>query len=181
MERKLYKDEHHKMVGGVCAGLADYFNIDVTIIRIVFLVGLVLHGASFVPYVVLWIVLPKKNYLFNQPFVDYTVPPGEPAQSPFSAEPFVAPKAPKSHTGSIIVGTIMLLFGLVLLSHQLDIIPYYAIRHYWPLLIIAIGLVIIFTNNKKEPWEKKEWNETKPESGDDLTKDYPTKDTPSNI
>lgn len=195
MERKLYRDEHRKMVGGVCAGLADYFSIDVSIVRIIFLVSLCLKGAGALPYIVLWIVLPKKNTLFAEPTVDYTVPPTWPDQpfepgfkQPFQARPYKSPKMPKaprgprSHTGSIIGGTIMLMIGLALLSNQLDLIPYYAVRQYWPVVIIVIGLIVIFANNKKEPWETpvkpEEKIETKPE---DLNPDYPVKDTPSNI
>ena len=80
MERKLERDEQHKMIAGVCAGLANYLNIDVTVIRAIFLVSLVLHGCGILPYIVLWIVMPKRiTYYFNtpgfDPTVDYTVPP----------------------------------------------------------------------------------------------------------
>src|SRR5579863_297707 len=82
MDRKLYRDDFHKKIGGVCAGLAEYFNIDVAIVRVIFVLALIFHGGGFLIYVVLWIVLPKKPYVFN-PNVDYRVPPqnpGDPGQ-----------------------------------------------------------------------------------------------------
>ena len=73
MEKRLYKDEFHKKIGGVCAGLADYFTIDVTIVRLFFVLACIFHGSGLPIYIVLWIVLPKKpfpNLVFR---VEYTV------------------------------------------------------------------------------------------------------------
>lgn len=61
MEKKLYRDEQHKSIGGVCAGLAEYFNVDVSIVRLVFVLALVLKGVGLIPYIILWIVLPKNQ------------------------------------------------------------------------------------------------------------------------
>lgn len=57
--RKLYRDMDNKGVAGVCAGLAHYFEIDVTIIRIIMLVALIMGTSGFWIYVVLWIAVPK--------------------------------------------------------------------------------------------------------------------------
>ena len=62
MEKRLYRDEHRKKIAGVCAGLADYFNMDVSIVRALFLLALILKGGGVVIYIVLWIVLPVKHY-----------------------------------------------------------------------------------------------------------------------
>lgn len=57
--RKLYRDIDNKGIAGVCAGLAQYFNIDVTIIRIIMLVALIAGTSGFWIYVILWIAVPK--------------------------------------------------------------------------------------------------------------------------
>ena len=57
--RKLYRDVDNKGVAGVCSGLGWYFNIDVTIIRIIMLVALLAGTSGFWIYVVLWIAVPK--------------------------------------------------------------------------------------------------------------------------
>ena len=57
--KKLYRDMDNKGVAGVCAGLAQYFDLDVTIIRIVMLVALLVGTSGFWIYVVLWIAVPK--------------------------------------------------------------------------------------------------------------------------
>lgn len=63
-ERKLYRDERRKVLGGVCAGLAHYFNIDPVWPRII--VALLLFasaGALIVAYIIFWIVLPSSSTL----------------------------------------------------------------------------------------------------------------------
>lgn len=57
--KKLYRDMDSKGVAGVCAGLGHYFDIDVTIIRIIMLVALLAGTSGFWIYVVLWIAIPK--------------------------------------------------------------------------------------------------------------------------
>ncbi|MFI5058613.1 MAG: PspC domain-containing protein [Candidatus Acidiferrales bacterium] len=47
-----------KKIGGVCGGFADYFDLDPTIIRVVWLLLVLFGGTGLVAYLVLWIVLP---------------------------------------------------------------------------------------------------------------------------
>jgi len=57
--KKLYLDVESRKIGGVCSGLAAYFDIDVTIIRIVFLALLICGSFGFWLYLIIWIVAPK--------------------------------------------------------------------------------------------------------------------------
>lgn len=61
MKPKLYKDKKNKKLCGVCAGLAEYFNIDVSIVRILFFIGAWFYGIFLILYIVCAIVLPDKN------------------------------------------------------------------------------------------------------------------------
>ncbi len=56
--RRLFRDLDNKTIGGVCAGLAAFLNVDVTVVRIVSLLALLLWGTGFLVYLVLWIVVP---------------------------------------------------------------------------------------------------------------------------
>jgi len=49
------------MLGGVAAGLAEYFDIDVTLIRVILAIGIVAPFPVVIPYVVMWIVMPAKE------------------------------------------------------------------------------------------------------------------------
>jgi phage shock protein C len=59
--RKLYRSRNQRMVAGVCGGLADYFNIDATVIRVLFLVLAVFGGTGLVVYLVMWIIVPDAS------------------------------------------------------------------------------------------------------------------------
>lgn len=60
MDKKLYRSRKDKKIAGVCGGLAEYFGIDATIIRIIAFILLLPGGLpGFVPYVILWALIPK--------------------------------------------------------------------------------------------------------------------------
>jgi phage shock protein C len=56
--RKLYRSRNQRMLAGVCGGLAEYFNVDATLIRVLFLVLAVFGGTGLVIYVVMWLIVP---------------------------------------------------------------------------------------------------------------------------
>lgn len=56
--RRLFRDLDNKTIGGVCSGLAAFLNVDITIVRIISLLTLLLWGTGFLVYLVLWIVVP---------------------------------------------------------------------------------------------------------------------------
>lgn len=56
--RRMYRDGTDKSLGGVCSGLAYYFNTDPLLLRILFVIGLFM-GFGFLLYIVLWIALPQ--------------------------------------------------------------------------------------------------------------------------
>ncbi len=53
---RLFRDENNKLLGGVCAGIANYFGIDKIIVRILFILG---FGITFIPYLILWVAVPS--------------------------------------------------------------------------------------------------------------------------
>lgn len=57
--KKLYRSQTDKKIAGVCGGLAEFFDIDATIIRVIFIVLLLPGGLpGLLPYVILWAVVP---------------------------------------------------------------------------------------------------------------------------
>ncbi len=57
-KKRLFRDPDNKAIGGVCAGVASFLNIDITIVRIILLLALLLWGTGLLVYLVLWIVVP---------------------------------------------------------------------------------------------------------------------------
>ena len=58
--RKLYRSRTDRKLAGVCGGLAQYFNLDATLIRVLFIVLAVLGGAGLVIYLAMWIIVPNE-------------------------------------------------------------------------------------------------------------------------
>lgn len=59
--RKLYRNPDDKTIGGVCSGLALYLNVDIVLVRVLFIIALFLGSAGFWAYIIIWIVAPLAN------------------------------------------------------------------------------------------------------------------------
>ena len=57
--KRLMRSSRDKKIGGVCAGLAEYFDLDPTIVRVVWLLAVLFGGTGLLVYLILWIVLPQ--------------------------------------------------------------------------------------------------------------------------
>jgi phage shock protein C len=195
MNKKLYRDEYHKVLGGVCSGLAEYFDMDVTVVRLLFAFTFFIMGVGFIPYIILWIVLPKKGYIFNNfnnPTVDYTVPPQQPGgqfntppppppgssfgSNPYTGNPFsgdpsgIVPPKPRSNAG-VIVGAVLIIIGAAILIDNYDLIPDFDFDRLWPLVLVIIGCAFIVSGQKKQPWDKQDWQAT--DKKEETTTDNP--------
>jgi phage shock protein C len=58
MKKRLYRNLDNNMMGGVCAGLGDYFQVDPTVVRLVFLLLILFGLLSVFIYIILWIIVP---------------------------------------------------------------------------------------------------------------------------
>ena len=59
--RKLYLSDQDKKIGGVCGGLAEYFDIDPVIVRIIWFVATLCYGSGLLLYIAFWLILPREN------------------------------------------------------------------------------------------------------------------------
>lgn len=59
-EKKFHRSNSQKMIAGVCGGLAEYFEMDVMIIRIIFVVAALFGSAGIWLYIILWILLKEE-------------------------------------------------------------------------------------------------------------------------
>lgn len=64
-QKKLYKTEENKMICGVCAGLAEYLNMDVSIVRILMVLFACACGSGVLVYIAAAIILPEKRELYK--------------------------------------------------------------------------------------------------------------------
>ena len=68
MEKRLYKSNTDKKLGGVCGGIAKYFGIDSTIVRLAWLVAVFCAGGGLIAYLIAYIVIPRElvNLIENE-------------------------------------------------------------------------------------------------------------------
>jgi phage shock protein C len=130
MNGKLYRSRTDSMIGGVCGGLARYFNIDSVLVRLFFIL-LVWSGMSVLAYIVLWIVMPLEPQTGDSP-----------ARDPFDPTPAAA-----GQTG-ILIGAFLLLVGVVaLIQNFFGWITWLNFGTLWPLLLIILGVAILWGRN----------------------------------
>jgi phage shock protein C len=58
VENRLQRSRDHKMIGGVCGGLAEYFRVDPTLVRVLLVIVTLFGGAGVILYAVLWVLMP---------------------------------------------------------------------------------------------------------------------------
>ncbi|MCX6711898.1 MAG: PspC domain-containing protein [Candidatus Woesearchaeota archaeon] len=57
--KRLYRSGKEKILGGVCGGIAEYFNIDPIIVRLLWILSIFLWGLGIIFYIIAWIIIPK--------------------------------------------------------------------------------------------------------------------------
>jgi phage shock protein C len=59
--KRLLRPMHKKRIAGVCAGFADYLEVDLTLMRIIWLCAAIFTGVGFIAYLICWIVMPRAD------------------------------------------------------------------------------------------------------------------------
>lgn len=151
MAKKLYRSTTDKMLGGVAGGLAEYFDIDSTLVRVLFIVVVFLGGGGIIAYIILWIVVPQKPY--EIPKYPFTQSPPE-SESGFSASAndnksdsfniangSVAGSVTHVNSKQLWVAIVLIVIGGLLLLD--NIFPSFSFHNFWPVLLIAIGIGLL--------------------------------------
>ena len=134
MEKKLQRDKQHKVIGGVCAGLANYFDIDATLLRLLFAFMILFAGTGFWLYIILWIVMPAGVY-------------SSPTSETVDALVEDVPQRAEVNKGSLIIGLILIGLGALGLIHRF--VPAFNWQMVWPIILIVLGLVLLIPKDKK--------------------------------
>jgi phage shock protein PspC (stress-responsive transcriptional regulator) len=70
MARRLARSKSDRKIAGICGGVAEFFGIDSTIVRVLWVIaGIIPGGWGVLPYVILWIVLPEEDEVKASPAV----------------------------------------------------------------------------------------------------------------
>ena len=60
MDKRLYRSRENRMLGGICGGIAEYFNIDPTLVRLGWVLFCALSGSGFIAYIIAAIIMPEQ-------------------------------------------------------------------------------------------------------------------------
>ena len=138
----------NRVIGGVCSGLAEYFGLDIALVRIAFVIAFLFASFGFWLYIILWIVLPVEG---QQSTVNSQQSTVNGQQSTVNSQQSVSESEsvskPESKVKSIFAGSFVILIGLLFLVN--NFIPINWVWKLWPLILVAIGVVMIVTASKK--------------------------------
>ncbi len=138
--RKLSRNSMNKVIGGVCSGLAEFFGLDVALVRIAFVIAFMFASFGFWLYIILWIVLPDGQQTIENGQQIF----GQSQSQSQQSEPV---SKSESKVKSVLAGSFVILIGLLFLIN--NFIPINWVWKLWPLILVAIGVVMIITSSKK--------------------------------
>jgi phage shock protein C len=156
VNRRLNRCRHDRLIAGVASGVAEYFDIDPTIVRVLFVVSVFFGGIGLLLYFVMAIIVPIE-------------PETEPAVSPAGDAPGETPapspkdwhSTPAAHrhagrgSGRLVTffGIALILFGSLALIDAF--LPAWADggRFLWPAFILGIGAILVASAVRREPTE----------------------------
>ena len=141
--KKIYRSRANVVIAGVCAGLADYFEIDETLVRIIFVLLAIGGGSGVLIYFILWLVIPEKgNKKVDleenvKEFADDISNKAKTVAKEFKKEIKVEKIKPEKRSGSFF-GLALILWGGILL---IDKLAPMVIRwdYVWPGMLIFLG------------------------------------------
>jgi phage shock protein C len=136
MSRRLYRSRTESVIGGVCGGVAEYLDVDPSIVRILWaILGLVTGGIFVVLYVVMWIVVPE-------------APGAESGAAPSATSPAAPVRRRGSGSGSLVLGLILVAVGAYFLIRQY--LPQIDTDLLWPIGLVLLGVVLVAASLRKE-------------------------------
>lgn len=161
MDKRLYRSQSDRMIWGVCGGLARYFDMDPTLVRIIAVLTILVSGIGILAYIILTIVVPletskstvpkdtiKENVEEMKRTADEL---GHEIQSTFSkGEGDTEEEAEVRHRRRSLFGIALVVIGVIFLLSSLDLLWWFRWSYLWPLAIVAIGLIIIVSNRRKK-------------------------------
>ena len=147
MNRRLYRSRTDTILGGVAGGVAEYLDIDPSLVRIVWAILAIITGGIFVVlYVVMWIVVPEGDAPAGMvaASADGDLPGASSAGTP--AAPMVHHHRRGSGNGTLIFGLILIGVGAWFLVRQyLDI----NVDRLWPVGLVLLGVLLLLVSLRR--------------------------------
>lgn len=151
MSKKLYRSKKDQIIGGVCGGIAEYFGIDSTLVRLAFVLFALIEGAGIIAYIIAWIIIPespqsgqsKGEEEVYDVELDKEDEEGEYQASKDEPEEEKKNKEQRKR----ILGLILVALGIFFILDNW--IPGFYWRRFWPVILIVLGVVLIYREVKE--------------------------------
>ena len=160
MERRLYRSRSDRMIWGVCGGLAKYFDIDPTIIRVIAVLSIFLGSVGIWAYIILAIVVPLEDSKAAEPkdtikenveeMKETASELGRELRSTLVGEEGESEEIAKiRHRRRNTLGIILIVLGILFLLGSFNLFWWFRWSTLWPLILVVIGVLIIFSVRKR--------------------------------
>lgn len=141
-------------IGGVSIGLADYFNVDTTLIRVIFVILIFTPFPAIITYIILWAVLPIRYEELSGVSSDtHSSNMGNLLENPLNQSIMKN----KNNQGSLVGGAILIILGIIFsFKTFFHINLFHYIGQMWPLFLIALGVWLVIrekTTDKIDPFD----------------------------
>jgi len=161
---KLYRTRTPRVLGGVAGGLAKYFNVDVILTRLLFVIVFFAGGGGVLIYIVLWIITPEEPLItpHNGNSTDNSAPDTPNTTGTNMTDAEIVDEKKQNNNRTFIAGIVLILVGFLFLLNTL--IPNMAITKFWPLILIIAGVMMLINETKGKTEIKTENEPSKTES-----------------
>ena len=136
MTRRLYRSRKKSIIAGVCGGIAEYFEVDPTIVRLLWVIMAFVHGLGVIAYIVAWIIIPER------PEGKYDGEHGE-AEHGEKVRPDSRTHGEKvtGRANARFIGLALIMLGAWFLVR--NFMPWVEFDRWWPLILVAIGVALL--------------------------------------
>jgi len=142
MSKQLYRSQENKIIGGVCGGLAEYFNIDPVIVRLVCVLLFFAKAIGIVAYIICMIIIPEAPYGYSSKEEAYN--------QNYSSEYTHYDSSPKNNDerNKTILGLALIGLGVYVFAKKF--FHWFDFVNFGGIILILVGLYIVFSGKEKD-------------------------------
>ncbi len=149
LAKRLYRSKKDSVIAGVCGGIAEHFDIDPTLVRIVAVISIFINGIGLIAYIIGWIFIPQNPESLGEE--ETGGQKGKAGTIKEKAENVASEigkeirgesgKAGNKRNLALVGGLIIICLGLLFLAS--NFFPWFGFVRLWPVVLIILGVVIL--------------------------------------
>lgn len=143
MKNRLYRSETDKKIAGVCGGIAEYFEIDSTIIRLIWVISVAVYGTVLLVYIIAAIIMPTRGEIDTKLNTHQDSDEVNERKNGASDGNF-----DKEKTRNLF-GYVLIIVGAILISKRFLVLKWLSFKFLFPIVLVILGILILSGNFKK--------------------------------